>query len=294
MIGPVARLGLFGFLVLAALATVQVASARPTAQASPSTAIDHAFQRLYSFDFQGSLAILDEQARVDPANPLVPAVRAATYLFMEMDRLGILETRFFMNDDNLADGASSPSPDPAVRTRLFAALAGARRLAADRLATLPDDVDALFALCMAASVETDYTALVERRTWRSIKLAPTTLEPARKLLARKPPFYDAYLNFGSLEYIVGDLPFFIRWVVRYDGVQGSKRVGIEQLKLTAQYGRYYGPFARILLIVVSLREKKYADAVTLLTELSRQFPENRLFQKELPLLAGLARRKGQK
>jgi hypothetical protein len=262
------------------------------AQAPPPTPVDRAFQRLYNFDFQDSLAILDEAQRAEPANPLVPAVRAGTYLFMEMDRLRILETRFFMDDDNMVDGTSALSPDPGVRSRLFAALADARRLAATRLATGPDDVDALFALCMAASVETDYTALVERRTWRSLKLAPATLEPARKLLARTPPFYDAYLNFGSLEYILGDMPFFIRWFVHYDGVQGNKRVGIDKLKLAARNGRYYGPFARILLVVVSLREKKYDDAVKLLAGLSQEFPENRLFQKELSLVSAKARRTG--
>jgi hypothetical protein len=288
-----AMIGLPGLLVVAALVLGQNApTAAPAAVPSIPTSVDRAFQRLYNFDFPGSLAIVDEAARAEPGNPLVPAVRASTYLFMEMDRLRILEGRFFMNNDNLVDGSAAQSPDPGVRGRLFAALADARRLAAVRLASGPDDVDALFALCMAASVETDYTALVERRTWRSIKLAPATLDPARKLLARTPPFYDAYLNFGSLEYIIGDLPFFIRWFVHYDGVQGNKRVGIDKLKLTARQGRYYGPFARVLLVVVSLREKKYDDATKLLAELSQEFPENRLFRKELSLVRDKAKLAG--
>jgi hypothetical protein len=287
-------IGVPGILSLVVFVALQGGPASAPAEASPTGAIDRAFQRLYNFDFQDSLAILDDAGRAEPDRPLVPAVRAATYLFMEMDRLKILETRFFMNDDNMVDGSSPRSPDPAVRGHLFAALAEARRLASARLATAPDDVDALFALCMAASVETDYTALVERRTWRSLKLAPATLEPARKLLALTPPFYDACLNFGSLEYILGDMPFFIRWFVHYDGVQGNKRAGIDKLKLTARHGRYYGPFARILLVVVSLREKKYADASKLLADLSQDFPENRLFRKELTLVTDLARQKGGK
>jgi hypothetical protein len=254
-------------------------------------AIDFAFQRLYNFDFVGTLAILDDAQRADATNPLVAAVRSGAYLFMEMNRLKILETRFFMNNDNMVDTGGKLKPDPQVRVRLFAALEESRAKAAVRLRTAPNDEGALFALCMAAGIETDYTALVEGRTWRSLKLAPTTLEPARKLLARTPPFYDAYLNFGSLEYIVGDLPFFIRWFVRYDGVQGNKRRGIEQLKLTARQGRYYGPFARILLVVVSLREKKVEDARLLLVELVREFPENPLFRRELAIVGDQAARR---
>ena len=287
-------IGLPGILALTVLAAGQNAPIPATAPASPPTAVDRAFRRLYNFDFEGSLAILDETARAEPGNPLLPAVRAGTYLFMELDRLRILEMRFFMNDDNMVDGASARSPDRGVRGRLFGALADARRLASARLATSPDDVEALFALCMSAGVETDYTALVEKRTWRSLKLAPATLVPARKLLARTPPFYDAYLNFGSLEYIVGNLPFFIRWFVHYDGVQGNKQVGIDKLTLTARHGRYYGPFARILLVVASLREKRYDDAAKLLAALSQEFPENPLLRKELSLVTDLAKRKGRK
>ncbi|HEY3380586.1 MAG TPA: hypothetical protein VGK32_02400 [Vicinamibacterales bacterium] len=279
-------------VVMAALAAAIVSPGPvgPSDQPIALGPVDQAFQRLYNFDFTASLSILDTAAQADPQNPLLPSVRAGTYLFMELDRLKILEARFFMNNSNMVDGASRLVPDPVVRTRLFAALANARTLAKARLAGSPDDGDALLALCMSAGVETDYTALVDRRTWRSIKLAPAALEPARRLLARTPPAYDAYLNFGALEYIVGDLPFFIRWLVHYDGIEGNKRRGIEELKLAARHGRYYGPFARVLLVVVSLREKKIADAEQLLTGLVQEFPENPLFRKELTIVTERLRR----
>jgi hypothetical protein len=264
--------------------------ARASQQAAEQGPLDRAFQRLYNFDFPGTFSILDQMERADPQNPLVASVRAAAYLFMELDRMKILDTRFFMNDDNLVDGTSRRVPDPAVRVKVFAALDQARRLAKARLATSPDDVDALWALCMSASVETDYTALVEGRTWRSTKLAPAALEPARKLLARDPPFYDVYVNFGGLEYIMGELPFFVRWFVHIDGIKGDQRRGIDELKLAAYHGRYYGPFARILLAVVSLREKKYADAEQLMAGLVDEFPENKVLQRELAFVKEQARR----
>jgi hypothetical protein len=280
-------------LIAAAVLTVVVGSPVPALALQPADApgpLDRAFARLYNFDFAGGVAILDEMEKAEPQNPLVVSTRAVAFLFMELNRMKILETRFFMNDDNLVDGSSRSVPDPAVRVRLFAALARARNLAKARLATQPDDVEGLFALCMCASVETDYTALVERRTWRSTKLAPAVLEPARKLIARTPPFYDVYVNFGTLEYILGELPFFVRWFVHIDGVKGNKRQGIEQLKLAAYHGRYYAAFARILLVVVSLREKKLADAEELLAGLVRDYPENPVFRNELAVVKQQARR----
>ena len=197
----------------------------------------------------------------------------------------ILETRFFMNDDNMVDGSSRPKPDPGVRTKLFEAFDHSKKLAAVRLAANPDDEVGLFSLSMSAGLETDYTALVEGRTWRSMKLAPASLDPARKLIDRTPPCYDAYVTFGATEYIVGNLPFFVKWFVRYDGIKGDKRRGIEQVKLAARHGRYYGPFARILLAMASLREKKLADAHELIAGLAEEFPENPLFRKELSILS---------
>ncbi|NLI47332.1 MAG: hypothetical protein GX414_09515 [Acidobacteria bacterium] len=268
-------------ILLLWLGAVTGRAANPDPALPPDTPIDRAFRHLYNFDFAGSLAVLHDAERTQPDNPLVHSVRAGTYLFMEMDRLKILETRFFLNDDNLVDGTGKLEPDPAVRNKLFATLERCRQVAGQRLQADPDDVDALFAMCMAAGVETDYAALVERRTWRSLRLAPTMLVHAKQLLARTPPFYDAYLNFGSLEYVVGDLPFFIRWFIRYDGVKGSKQRGIEQLKLTASQGRYYGPYARILLAVVYLRENRPDESIRLLEGLSREFPGNHLFRDEL-------------
>jgi hypothetical protein len=277
---------IFLIALLAAAAAVVVEPARALAADAPLAQgpIDRAFQRLYNFDFAGSLSILDQAGQSDPQNPLVPSVRAAAFLFMELDRLKVLETRFFMNDGNMVDGVKHSTPDPAVRARLFAALDTSRKLATQRLAADPEDEIGLLAMSMTAGLETDYTGLVERRTWKTIKLAPASLAPAKKLIDRTPPCYDAYIAFGAVEYIVGDLPFFVRWFVHYDGIEGSKRRGIEQVKLAARHGRYYGPFARILLVVASLREKKLADAELLLTGLAQDFPENPLFKKELAIV----------
>ncbi len=203
------------FAAVTLLLGLGAVSSRAASQepAPPETPIDRALRRLYNFDFAGSLAILHEAERAMPDHPLVYSVRAGTYLFMELDRLKILETRFFLNDDNLVDGTGKLEPDPTVRNKLFATLERCRQVAGERLAADPDDVDALFAMCMAAGVETDYAALVERRTWRKPAAGAHHAGAREKLLARTPPFYDALSRFSSLEYVVGDLPFFIRWFI---------------------------------------------------------------------------------
>ena len=245
------------------------------ALASP---IDEAFHRMYDFDFPGAYAILDAQQRQDPSLALVHSVRAVALMFSELNRMGILETEFFVSD-NKVTGVKLKA-DPRVRERLFANTAEARRLAGARLAAAPDDRDAMLAMCMAAGVETDYTILVEKRYFRSFWLSRQSQLYARRLLALNPPDYDAHLTLGMVEYVVGSMNAFFRLFVHFDQIKGSRQQGAEHLKLVAEHGRYYPPMARILLAVIYLRDKRPEAALPLLTDLAREYPENPLLQRE--------------
>ena len=38
-----------------------------------------------------------------------------------------------------------------------------------------------------------------------------------------PEFADAELTGGACEYLLGSMPFFVRWFVRFDGVEGENQ-----------------------------------------------------------------------
>lgn len=255
--------------------------------AQPATLIDQGFDRLYNFDFKRAQEILDRQRQLTPEDPLPLSVKAASYLFFELYRLKILELDFFTDDDKVVDRRALV-PDPAARRAFLQSLDGAERLAGVRLASRPDDPGALFALSMATGLETDYAALVERRRFGSFSLSKRNQVYARKLLALNPPVDDAYMTFGTVEYVVGSLPFYLRWLVRLAQIGGSKEKAIEDLELVARRGRYYGPLARMTLAVIHVREKRPDKAEVLLAGLVSDFPENPLFRKELLRVSRLA------
>jgi predicted Zn-dependent protease len=262
--------------------------AAPAGQANiapTATAIDWAFARMYNCDFAGAHAILEEQIRKHPDDPLVYSVRAAAFLYSEFQRLKILEADFFANDDKITD-RKRLKPDPAVRAELFKMTGEARKRAGARLAVAPEDRDAMFAMCMASGVETDYTSLVEKKYIRSYSLSKETQQYARKLLALNPPCYDAYLTLGSAEYVVGNLNFFFRLFIRFDQIEGNKQKAIEELRRVVDNGRYFSPFAKILLSVIYLRENQPQKALVLLREMERDFPENPLFRQEILRITG--------
>jgi hypothetical protein len=244
------------------------------------TAIDQAFARFYNYDFAGAQAILDEHIQAHPADPLAYSVRAAGLLFAEFDRQKILEMEFFADDEKVTNKRRVVS-DPNVRARIVEATATARKLAKDRLSTHPRDRDALMALCMATGIETDYSILIEKKYFRSFSLSKESQGYARTLLSLNPPVYDAYLTLGSVEYTVGSMNWFFKLFVHFDQIEGSKQKGIDNLEKVAKGGRYYRPFARILLAVIYLREKQPQKSLHYLQELTTEFPQNPLAQAQV-------------
>ena len=103
-------------------------------------------------------------------------------------------------------------------------------------------------------------------------------------MAINPSYYDAYLAVGVENYILGLKPAPVRWLLRVYGAQTDKDLGIEKLRLVAAKGHYLLPFARLLLAVAALRDKNRNQARDLLAGLAREFPHNKLYQRELDRL----------
>lgn len=247
-------------------------------------AFDQAFQDLYNFRFQASHQVLDRYIAAHQQEPLPYAIRASAYLFYELDRLRILESEFLVNDKRIAKKEKPLEPDPRVRAAFIQALDDTDSRAAAALKANPNDKQALFAMCIAQGVTTDYMAFIEKHQFRSLSPAERSNSYAQRLLRLDPQFYDAYLTAGLSEYLVGSLPFFIRWFVHFENVDGSKTKGVENLETVARKGHYLKPFAKILLGIIDLREKKYREAHNLLADLTHDYPDNPLFRTELAKL----------
>ena len=173
------------------------------------------------------------------------------------------------------------SYDPKTRDLFYAEIDKARRLAQQRLEKDPRDQNALFSYTVSQGLTADYISLVEKRGIASLTYSKEAQAYAVRLLQVNPNYADAYLTTGFSEYLLGSLPFFVRWFVHFDDAKGDKQLAITRLEKVAREGRYLGPYARILLSIIYLREHQPARSEALLANLSREFPENPLMKKEL-------------
>jgi hypothetical protein len=258
----------------------------PILTSAEPASLDQALEHLYNFNFRATHEVLDRYIAEHPQDPQGYAFRASAYLFYELDRLGVLEGEFFSSDDWAYDKKKKAVPDPAIRDKFLAALRETSRLGQAALKANANDKGALFALSIEQGVTADYMALIDKKQFSSLSPSKKSNNYCQQLLRADPKFYDAYLTAGFSEYMVGSLPFFVRWFVHFDNVSGNKEQGKQHLELTAKEGHYFKAFAKILLAIAALREKRPADAQKLIAELSREYPANPLFRKELTKLNG--------
>jgi hypothetical protein len=247
------------------------------------TPIESAFDQLYRFHFSSAYQILDTYIAQNPDDPLGYSTRASVLLFEELNSLQLLESEFFEDDKRIID-KKKLKPDPVLKARFMQAIEEAQRRAKGRLAIDPNDTNAEFALCAASGLTADYVSLVEKKQWSSLSYVKEAHLHALRLIKATPPVIDAYVTTGISEYVIGSLPFFLRWFVHFNDVEGSKDVGTRDLEKVARSGHYLKSYAKILLSIVYLREKKPQETRKLLVDLNQQFPENPLIRKELDKL----------
>lgn len=250
---------------------------------SAPAGLELGFLQMYDLQFTAAHKTFADYEQSHPNDPLGPASDAAAYLFAEFDRLHILQSEFFVHDDNFRHPKKLNS-DPAVRRSFDADLAKASNLASGVLGSQPRDANALFASIMVLGLRADFDGLIDKHDLAALSSVKTSRLIAEKLLAIDPSYYDAHLAVGVENYMLSLKAAPIRWFLQLAGAQADRELGLQQLTVTAEKGHLLKPYARLLLAVDALRRKDTGKAREILTNLSRQFPHNRLYTEELARL----------
>jgi predicted RNA-binding protein len=272
-------------LLMVAILVNAAAWAAPPNVAEPSAnpVIDRGYRQMYDLNFDEAHKTFAQWERDHPADPIGPVSNAAAYLFAEFDRLNILHSEFFV-DNSMFHRRPKITPDAVVRQAFDQELEKSAGLSDKILSQTPEDPDALFAKILTLGLRADYEALIERRDFDALKVIKTSRATAEKLLMIQPNYYDAYLAIGVENYLFSLKPAPMRWILQAGGAQTDHDRGVEDLRLTAEKGRYLNPYARLLLAVAALRDKDVPKARDLLGALAREFPHNRLYAQELARL----------
>ena len=243
------------------------------------------FRLLYEQDFPGARAKFTAWSAEHPTEAFGQVSLAAGYLFDEFNRHGVLTSEFFMNDEKFLHGIEGEA-DPERMKGFHAAIDKARAMATEKLRATPGDPNALFALTMAAGMESNDFTIVEKKHIDGLKRMKEANDYAKQLLTAHPEVIDVYVAPGSANYIIGCLSGTARFFLWFGGIKGDKKLGMEEVDKTATGGRYLQGFAQILLALSSRREKQNARAEALLKTLTEEFPASPLFAAEYAKVQG--------
>jgi hypothetical protein len=247
---------------------------------SSSVPLDLGYRQMYDLQFTEAHHTFAEWAKTHEQDPMAPTSDAAAYLFAELDRLNILQTQLFV-DNGAFKNRAKPKPDPKVRESFNQAVDLSDRIADGVLRKSPDNVDALLAKVMNQGLRADYSSLIDKRDLAALSYIKTAGILAQHLLAVDPKCYDAYLAVGVENYMLSLSPAPVRWILRLYGAETDRQKGIQNLHLTAEKGHYLLPYAKLLLAVAALRDNQHDKARAILSELAEEFPDNRLYKREL-------------
>jgi hypothetical protein len=272
-------------------AWAQEAAAAPPAPATPAAFyavpdLMAGFNLLYQQKFEEARQTFGAWQSQNPQDPFGEVAVAASYLFEELYRQGVLTSDFFLNEKKFLHGIDG-KPDAARMGHFRDALGLARTLAKERMKASPKDPESLFALTLAAGMESDADAILEKKQLDGLKRMKEANEYAKQLLAQHPDAADAYVAPGIANYIIGSLNPGYRLALWFGGIHGDKKLGMEEVAKTAENGRYLRPFGKIMLALAARREKQNALAQKVLKELTEEFPSNDTFAAEYAKAMGL-------
>jgi hypothetical protein len=276
------RLGLL-LLTLVSLSTASVFGQETNKSVETTTArLDKlradGYEALYNLDYGGARRRFEEMARLFPDHPAGPQSFAASLWLQHLNQSWRLKASLYNND-------SYSSTKDKVDAKLVAEFRQwarrAKTLAEARLRLNSADTEALYFLGATEGLESAFAAAVEHRYLAALRNGSRAVDRHRNVLKIAPDYRDAELTIGLYNYIVGSLPLSLKIMAGTIGYRGSKKRGLETLERVANEGRWARDLARVLLMDLYKREKRWKDAATLATDLSTRYPGNYIFKLQI-------------
>ena len=235
-------------------------------------------QALLNLDYEGAQQKFLEIRRLYPDHPAGPMLLASSLWLQKLNAARRLQASLYNTKNFYAK--SEDKIDPRDAERFLELIRQTIMFAKARLKTNPRDTEALYYLGAAEGLKAAFEGTVQRSFMSALRNGSSSVEHHRQVLKLDPTFRDAELTIGIYDYITGSLPFPVKLMASIVGVRGSKKRGIATLERVAKEGRGARDNAKIVLIALYKREKRFADAVKLARELSAQYPRNYLFKIE--------------
>ncbi|HZH89247.1 MAG TPA: hypothetical protein VEX70_01380 [Pyrinomonadaceae bacterium] len=236
------------------------------------------FEALYNLDYEAARARFRELARLYPDHPAGTQFLAASLWLETLNASRRLQSGLYNNDSFYAK--TEDKVDPKIVAQFKEWTRAAKALAEARLKQNPKDAEALYFLGATQGLKAAFAGAVERSFISALRSGSDAVDRHRETIKLDPNYHDAELTIGMQDYIVGGLALPYKILAGMTGTRGSKRRGLATLERVMREGRWARDDARVMLIPLYKRERRYRDAAALARELAAKYPKNYLFKLE--------------
>jgi hypothetical protein len=269
---------LIALLLLLSFGTVAFAQRTSDNRARLDQLRAEGYEALYNLDYEGARKRCREMIQIAPDNPSGPQCFAASLWVEQLNESWELKSTLY-STKAYTEGKRKTDPAKAAEFRKW--IRQTKTLAEAKLKQEPRDIDALYFLGAAEGLDAAYAAAVEKKYRAALSNGSDAVDRHREVLKLAPDFRDAELTIGLQNYIVGSLPLPLKVIAGTMGVRGSKKRGLETLERVAVEGHWARDLARVLLVDLYKREKRWKDAVATARQLSEKYPRNYLFKLQM-------------
>ena len=250
----------------------------PDNRARLDTLRTEGYVALYNLDYEGARKRFREMLRIAPDHPAGAQCLAASLWVEQLNQSWELKATLYSTK---AYTEGKQKTDATLTAEFRKWIRQTKTLAQAKLRQNPRDIEALYFLGAAEGLDAAYAAAVERKYRSALKSGSDAVDRHKEVLKLAPDFRDAELTIGLQNYIVGSLPLPLKMIAGTMGVRGSKKRGLETLERVSVEGNWARDLARVLLIDLYKREKRWKDAVATARVLSEKYPRNYLFKLQM-------------
>ena len=248
------------------------------------------FAQIYNLDYdQAQRTFSDLRARY-PQHPAPPLYLATVTWLSELFGRNELDLDRFIAPAYFTQPTTRKMPAEA-RKLFFDNIQTSQTLCEAILKKDPKNQDARYFLGSSDGVLGAFSITIDRSYSDAFSQGKKAYKYHHTIIEENPNYYDAYMSVGLYEYVVDNLPWYIKWAAVIVGYRGSEERGFEYLSRAAGKGQYAADDAAVLQMVLFVRENRFADALKNVTSLHSKYPRNYILHlNQAQILEKLGRR----
>lgn len=246
-------------------------------------AIGPGFTHLYALEYPEARAEFERLEQRFPEHPGPPLYLASAIWLQELFGREELDL-----DKFIAPGYFTEKTErrmPAAELELFRErIERSRRLSEQILAKDPRHIEARYFLGAVYGIEGAFAMTIERSLQDAFRFGKKAYQYQLQIVEEDPDFADAYMSVGLYEYVVGSLPWYIKWLATIIGYRGSKERGFEYLGRAAERATFVADDSQVLQMVLFVRENMNDRALANARLLHQKHPANFLLELNIAQL----------